>query len=567
MDQIETVECFFGRVNDFVQASLDGYQPERHAAGKSFRDAIWGTNRYYPWEIAILDSPLLQRLRDIRQTGLAYLVYPTAEHSRFDHTLGMVAVASRIVRSINEKHPKQEDPIVNYAQHMAIRVSAILHDVGHSCLSHVSEGTYGSSDEFASMKGYINRKFGVNPKPHEIMSWLVVQSPPFKDFIAELGTQGILTGWECTPEGVDAIAGNIIGYRNNPSEKFVADIINGPMDADKLDYLVRDAYFAGPTVVYDLERFLHTVDVVAYPHDTSLPDATGKISRLSIRMEGVTALEQIIISKLMLFSYMYHHQKIRCVEAMCHEALERLVALGKRKAQDKVSPWLGHPVAFLRVSDSTLLPLVWPLQISVRGDKVAGEILTMLAKRKLYKRALIISRLFIEDIDSPGNEAPRRGFDELLKCSDDRAARESLRQKIFKRAKKLMVSKEWKYRTPAIRKTFGIHHICLDVPKAPSVEETVGVMLPVTRGRSERETQYVPLIDIFPIEKWVDAYNAIKWRGHVFAIEEAVPFVNTAAREILAASPFNLRFTSAATALCKLQLGDLPQADFRLFSS
>ena len=553
------VDDFLQRVNAFVAESLEGYKPERHAREKSIRDAIWGTNRLYPWEMAIIDSPLLQRLRDIRQTGLAYLVYPTAEHSRFDHTLGMVAVASKIVRSINDRYyGVQKDPRINYKDHMLVRFSAILHDVGHSCLSHVSENVYGGMPEFRTLRAQLNRLFGVTPRPHEIMSWLVVRSQSFKDFVQGLREKSILTGWECTPEDLDAIAGNIIGYRKNPAEKFIADIINGPMDADKLDYLVRDAYFAGPTVVYDLERFLQTVDVITYPRDAEIGDETGKVTRLSIRMEGVTALEQIIISKLMLFSYVYHHHKIRCVEAMCHEALRGLVELSRQKPEDKVSLWLGHPSAFLRVSDRTLLPLQWPLEIRIAGAKTTGEILTMLAKRELYKRALIISRLFIVDIDE--KEEVRKGFEELLKCGEDTTAGDSLRHHVFERARQLMGARTHKSQTDSLRRTFDTHHVFLDVPKAPTIEETVGVMVPVTHNRHGAEDTFVPLLDVFPIEKWVDAYNAIKWRGHIFCLDEAVPYVNFAARQVLAGSPYYLRFTPPATTLCKVS-PDLAQSE------
>lgn len=270
METNETIKEFDERVNEFVTHNLADYEPEKHAKDKSIRDAIWGTNRLYSWEVAILDSPLLQRLRDIRQTGLAYLIYPTALHTRFDHTLGVVAVASRIVRSVNDKHPPQ-DPTISYSEHMRVRLSAILHDVGHSCLSHVSESVYGASDEFKALLEYVNEHFRVTPKPHEIMSWLIVRSERFKEFIRELIDKDLIVGWELKVDDVDVIAGNIIGYRANAKEKYLADIVNGPMDADKLDYLVRDAYFAGPAVVYDLERFLHTVDAFEYPSDGFFP--------------------------------------------------------------------------------------------------------------------------------------------------------------------------------------------------------------------------------------------------------------------------------------------------------
>ena len=545
---------FQSRVDDFVTKSLSGYKAERHATEKSIRDAIWGTCLFYRWEVAILDSPLLQRLRDVRQTGLAYLVYPTAMHTRFDHTLGVVTVASRIVRSINEKHAhKQTDPKINHADHMRIRLSALLHDVGHSCFSHVSETVYGASDEFRLLIRQINGTFGVIPKPHEVMSWLIARSAPFKKLVGDLREKDIVSPNDFGPEGLEDVANNIIGFRKDPGKKFLADIINGPMDADKLDYLARDAYFAGPAVVYDLDRFLHTVDAIEYPRDMSLPGEDRKVVRLSVPIQGVTALEQIIISKLMLFSYLYHHHKIRCVEGMCHEVLKRQIEISKKTEKGGKKPTLpamAHPTDFLSLSDRSVLPDAWPPK--AEGDKIAGALISMLTRRDLYKRALVISRLFIPDIDSKVNVNAKSGFERLLSYGTDSAGRDNLRKQIYDRAITRMKSKPHKEETKELCKTFVPQHILIDVPRSPTVEETVAVMVPISSDSHGQDQEYVPLSDIFPIEKWVDAYNAIKWRGHVFTIEEAVPFVNEAAIQILGAPPYNLAFSAQATELCKI---------------
>ena len=548
MSGLTVLNEFKERVNNLVTESLSDYHPQRHAKEKSIRDSVWGTCRFYPWEVAVLDSPLLQRLRDIRQTGLAYLVYPTALHTRFDHTLGVVTIASRIVRSINDKYPQKKDRKISYEDHMRIRLSALLHDVGHSCLSHVSETIFGASDEFQTLTIHINEMFGITPKPHEIMSWLIVQSPRFKDFLIDLVKKDILVGWDCTPEDIDQIAENIIGYRKNPLEKFHADIINGPMDADKLDYLLRDAHFAGPTVVYDLERFLHTVDAIEYPRDENIAEQGSKIVRLSIPIEGITALEQIIISKLMLFSYLYHHHKIRCVEGMYHEALNRWVEISSTSQGKRNLINFDHPVNFLNLSDRSLLPDGWPPEI--KGDKIAGKIVNMLVRRELYKRALVISRIFILDIDTDMNT--KNGFDRLLACATNIDDRNSLRQSIFEKARKIMSLNRYKDETKDLRKIFKIQHLLIDIPKSPTIEETEGVMIAISSKTGTSDKKFVPLSDMFPIEKWVDAYNAIKWRGHIFTLEEATPFVSRAAIEILLNAPYYLKFTNQATDLCKL---------------
>jgi len=540
---------FKGRIEGFVQNCLVGYNPKLHipAQGKSIRDAVWGTARYHPWEIAILDSPLLQRLRDIRQTGLAYLVYPTAVHTRFDHTLGMMSVASRIVSSINEKHPGEEP--ISSVDHMRTRLSALLHDVGHSALSHVSEAVFSSAPECRALLTHINSIYGVKPKAHEAISWLIVKSEALKHLLDGLG-QSLPHGRHFDQQSIDAIANDIIGYREDSAKKFLADIINGPMDADKLDYLVRDAYFAGPTVVYDLERFLQTVDAIQYPRDKSLGEGDKVVRRLSIPIEGVTALEQIVISKLMLFSYLYHHHKIRCVEGMYHEALKRIVELSRVSAKPfgKLPP-LDHPAAFFALSDRSLLPITWPTQIE--GDKVVAEMIDMLAKRELYKRALIISRLFIADFDN--SKEANVGLEELIRRSDNPAELDALRDLIVSTALKIMSSKKHSQSTAQLRRRFTRRHVLIDLPKSPTVEETESVMIPVSsESRAATSKEWKPLVDVFPIGRWVDAYNAIKWRGHIFTLEEAVPFVNAAALEVLSEPPFHLHFTRHATELCKI---------------
>jgi hypothetical protein len=233
---------------------------------------------------------------------------------------------------------------------------------------------------------------------------------------------------------------------------------------------------------------------------------------------------------------------------MFHEALKRLIEVSKSNRKGKHFPLLDHPTSFLQLSDRSFFPRAWLAEIE--GDKVAGEILRMLARRELYKRALVISRLFINNIDT--NEAVKSGFEKLLRCGKDPVARESLRDEIFEKAKKKMSSRPHKYQTRELRKKFKPRHVVVDIPVSPMVEEVVGVMVPLTRDLSGSTPQYVPLSEIFPIEKWVDAYNAIKWRGHIFALEEAVPFVSAAAVEILAVEPYLLKFTHQATDLCKI---------------
>ena len=143
IDVLKSKECepLFKEIQEFVKISLSEYNDtiERdgfHASDKDIFDFVWGTVNFSAVEICILDSPLLQRLRRIRQLGLASTVYCNADSSRFSHTIGVTEVASRMAQVINRKMP-QSSSVYNMPE--IVRLAAIFHDVGHMFFSHVSE--------------------------------------------------------------------------------------------------------------------------------------------------------------------------------------------------------------------------------------------------------------------------------------------------------------------------------------------------------------------------------------------------------------------------------------------
>src|SRR5260370_13893839 len=133
------------RIDQFVDETLHGYKPRKYRSPKVIHDSLWGTSRFYEHELVLIDSPLFQRLRHLNQTGLAFFSYPSLNHSRFEHSLGVATVVKRFFRRIKEKHQKgidgfgtlNDDPAVGLLAEM--RLAALLHDVGHGMFSHVSE--------------------------------------------------------------------------------------------------------------------------------------------------------------------------------------------------------------------------------------------------------------------------------------------------------------------------------------------------------------------------------------------------------------------------------------------
>jgi hypothetical protein len=137
--QADLEELFATPLKDYLDRLRERSQP---SGPKIINDPLWHTVRVNSWEIALLDSPVVQRLRNIGQLGLASYVYPGAGYSRFEHTLGVLHQTQRFIEAINRNaHAdgvEHLDPI-QQDDEIALRLAALLHDVGHGFLSHVSE--------------------------------------------------------------------------------------------------------------------------------------------------------------------------------------------------------------------------------------------------------------------------------------------------------------------------------------------------------------------------------------------------------------------------------------------
>ncbi len=144
---------------------------------KIIHDPVWGTCKYEPWEATLLELPVFQRLRGLRQTGFANLTYPAAEHSRFQHTLGVVEAASQLFDSVARgsgdglslrgmRAPRKPRPFNGGAKQRhrwraLVRLAALVHDLGHSVFSHTSERIFGLIPPFPRLIEYLTRSLTV----------------------------------------------------------------------------------------------------------------------------------------------------------------------------------------------------------------------------------------------------------------------------------------------------------------------------------------------------------------------------------------------------------------------
>ena len=342
----------------------DSFGPEAvhpHASLKRFKvihDNLWGTNRFSWRELLVIDSPLLQRLHDIHQTGLAYYVYPSARHSRFEHCLGVTTVASRVFDALVERQPELFDgfartlggghPSSAIIQRLRaeLRLAALLHDTGHSIHSHTSESVYSDIPLLQAAAREISRLAGRKKGEGEVLSFCFSRTKALQGLF-ERGRKLIGEQSEIDID-LDNVSLLIIGRSCHPYTQFLGDIISSDFDADKLDYLLRDAASAGLPLRYDLERYLSTVRIAKdyisdderdlenlyaaigvkatrKAADTSSPFDHYDSYVLRLPKQAMSTIEQIVICKFMLFSYIYHHGKVRAAEGLLARLLRRAV--------------------------------------------------------------------------------------------------------------------------------------------------------------------------------------------------------------------------------------------------
>lgn len=310
---------------------------------KEIFDAVWGNIEFSGGEVYILDSPLLQRLRKIKQLGLAYYVYCGCDYSRFYHTLGVTFLANRMAEAINRCELGIDDKKKNYFRE-AVRLAAIFHDVGHMFLSHVSEHYFGKSplyprsDVIESALGSFEKKAGKDTALHELLSCMIVNTKAVHTLlkcvssgIPEIGA----VSDEEIDELVEYISCLIVGVPIDREILPYSSIINGPIDADKCDYLSRDSHATRVPVAVDISRITQKLSVVEtndinmsllWHEDASI---SNKFYELAMIDSAEKALFQLCIARTIMFDSVYYHHKVLTAETGVRNLLNQLSHLEK----------------------------------------------------------------------------------------------------------------------------------------------------------------------------------------------------------------------------------------------
>ncbi|MBN2518511.1 MAG: HD domain-containing protein [Candidatus Altiarchaeota archaeon] len=269
---------------------------------KTIRDPIYGDIELGELELKVLDASEMQRLRRIRQLSFCSLVYPGANQTRFEHSIGTMYLSGKIARRLGFDEELTQ----------SIRLAGLLHDVGHLPFSHSLERVFGMDHE-KNARTVLNGQMG--------------------DILEDGGFK--------RREIYDLICGK--GY---------GKIVSSQIDADRMDYLVRDSHYTG--VAYgaiDTDRIISVMGI--------------EKERLFFQKKGIVALEALLIARNQMFEAVYLHHTVRVAEAMLEEAMRPLDGITSEELL-----WMGDEDLKMRAK---------------QDNKVSKGLLDMLDRRRLYK--------------------------------------------------------------------------------------------------------------------------------------------------------------------------------------
>lgn len=371
-----------------VAAFAEEYLGEPHLprSPKVIHDALWGTQRLHVHEVALVDSPLFQRLRRLHQTGFSYLTYPSTTHTRFEHSLGVLYQTDRLAHALHDKYLDQESNVVTLDKVRELRVAALLHDCSHGPFSHTSEEVYSTFPEMQELIGPRGKGFE-GSSASEVLAYFILMSDPFRVFLEKLKERVAL---DLKPEW---LSGVILGSLKNadPLNAHYAEILNGPFDSDKLDYIFRDGHYSGLPLGVDLDRLWLATEVHTIKPD-DVPGFPRPMRRLVMARSGINSLEQIVSARMNLTASLYHHHKIRACDCMLKAVFlycrENGVELCGRKIESAAD--------FLHFTDVGILS-----EAERATDPNVKEMLSNILHRRLFKRALVVS---MNSFERPGQE-------------------------------------------------------------------------------------------------------------------------------------------------------------------
>ncbi|HXS35601.1 MAG TPA: HD domain-containing protein [Flavipsychrobacter sp.] len=313
--------------------------------GKIINDPVYGFLKFPETEIMkIIEHPWFQRLRGIRQMGLAYLVYPGAMHTRFHHSLGACHLMGKALDEL-----KTKDIDVSKDEYTAARIASLLHDIGHGPFSHALE--------------YLL----IDGLSHEKVSHIIMK---------RLNTEF---------DGMLEKAIQIFDYSH--SRGYLHQLVSSQLDVDRMDYLNRDSFYTGVSE-----------GVIGY--DRILQMLTVRNNELMVEEKGVQSIEKFIIARRLMYWQVYLHKTVLGAEHLLINIIKRAKELAGKGVNLFATPALTyflyenigesdfesnpeHLIRFCELDDYDVLASIKVWQS--HDDKILSLLCKMMILRKLYK--------------------------------------------------------------------------------------------------------------------------------------------------------------------------------------
>jgi len=490
----------------------------------------------------LIDSPVMQRLRDIHQTGLAFQVYPSARHTRFEHSIGTSVVASRIFDAVLQRQRTTLNDIVKNTHptlapdeaikklRQELRLAALLHDTGHSLFSHTSELIYEHllplSEASEELSSFVGKEKGAG----EVISFCLTLTQGLAGMMKRGSARliGVAASDDFDGEiDLSAVALFIVGRSPHPFLQFLGDVVSSGFDADKLDYLLRDAKTAGLPLSYDIDRYLYDVAV----KEESIADGESRLEkmyatvsqaaispkkgeyfpafdtyRLRLSRRAMNVIEQIIICKMMLFSYIYHHGKVRAAEGLLSRLLQRCVDSWRNggESDDEVLR------RFLRMSDASLRH-----ELASRGEALGDEYAYRIINRLIPREIFAISGPSASHAQAPIVK-------DFIADLQDRTRRERVIT-----ALEAAIGEELLRRMPCLGdsadQALAKAGVWVDAPKPPKFEDVDNLV-------QDAGSSGARVAQIFPIREWTQAYAHYRYEVRFFSFSEYAEEASKAAQ-------------------------------------
>ena len=290
-------------------------------------DPIHDFVRVYDNELKIIDTPIFQRLRRIRQLSGAHLIYPGAQHTRFEHSLGVMHIASMAGQALAEKGIVSSDDIQN------LRLAGLLHDIGHGPFSHLFEEIFEEKRKIS----------------HEDLGRDIILKTEIGDIISK--------------NGFDKKLITKLAFGDSKFQ-FMNEIISGALSADIMDYLLRDGYFTGAEhAKIDHHRLTYSLNVYK--------------NKLALDKSSLVNFETMMISRFQMFKAVYFHKTVRAGEVMLLEAMNL--------AEDELGLSSMNLDEYLKLSDDVILAKLLNLPEHNSKLKASKKIATDYLNRNLFK--------------------------------------------------------------------------------------------------------------------------------------------------------------------------------------